>query len=47
MAQKGAETRNRTCSAVLQMLGIGLQCVLFAHEQADNNADVVLLDRYL
>ena len=24
------------CSAVPQMLGIGLRCVLFAHEQADD-----------
>ncbi|MDP2103443.1 MAG: hypothetical protein Q8K26_00805 [Candidatus Gracilibacteria bacterium] len=28
------------------MLGIGLRCVLFAHEQADNNADMALLDSY-
>jgi hypothetical protein len=28
------------------MLGIGLRCVLFAHEQADDDADVVLLDSY-
>ncbi|MBU4152010.1 MAG: hypothetical protein KKD63_03930, partial [Proteobacteria bacterium] len=44
--QKGAEAQNRNCSAVPQMLGIGLRCVLFAHEQADNNADVALLDSY-
>jgi len=28
------------------MPGIGLRCVLVAHEQADNDADVVLLDSY-
>ncbi|MDP2104891.1 MAG: hypothetical protein Q8J76_02765, partial [Desulfobulbaceae bacterium] len=39
--------QNRNCSAVPQMLGIGLRCVLFAHEQADNNADVALLDSYI
>ncbi|MBU4153884.1 MAG: hypothetical protein KKD63_13510 [Proteobacteria bacterium] len=46
LTQKGAEAQNRNCSAVPQMLGIGRRCVLFAHEQADNNADVALLNSY-
>ena len=41
-----AATRNCNCSAAPQMRERGLRSVLFAHEQADDKADVVLLNSY-